>query len=103
MIELKRHIGLGVSGRQIDVGQWQVLVDGRLVAYLNYAVDSALQPAVGDFPMDRMTEILAECKRQRYEFDPTPSEVYPPTEANTRFMQVYSIIKSQIEEDEDDE
>lgn len=103
MIELVPHFGVGVSGRTIEVGQWMVHVDGRHVAYLPYAVDSELLPCVGDFPMERLTEILAECTRQRNKIDPRPSQVMPPSEANTRFMQVYQILNSQLQDDEEDE
>ena len=103
MIELQKHLATcTATGKEIEIKQWRVFLDGNLVGYLPHVLDSELMPITG-FPLDRLDELVAECQVRRRELEGGESIVKSPPEYQTRFLKVYDLLKEKIEAEEETE
>lgn len=63
-IEFKPFVVIGGEGKEIELDQKYVIVDGRIVGYLPDQMDTAILPIV-NFPDETWREIIVECEKFR--------------------------------------
>lgn len=76
-VVLERHFATSWTGEDVELHQWRLFYEGRLIGYLPWAVNSRIQPICG-FPYDIEDQIAADCSEQHEMLTGEKTEVLPP-------------------------